>query len=232
MPVAASYFNRALAFRPDNTELLSEVAGMARRQRFRRLVARSATYVLATSTALALGGYGFIRWQQYEPERAPSQVVAPPKKPSTTNLRESPTQARTTLPKELVVASARKAQRPPRLRRPAPVPDETRMVKILIVGPQNAAVRIDGQLRQWYQPQKLSVGPHTFEFLAPKSECCDQRPPETVMIEAGEGPQTVRGSVPFKSATLRLDAPAGAKASCGVAGEVLAGSRERRRSRR
>src|SRR5690606_20745048 len=42
MQKAAGYFNRALAFRPDNTELLAEVAGLARRQRMRRTLQKAA----------------------------------------------------------------------------------------------------------------------------------------------------------------------------------------------
>jgi hypothetical protein len=118
-----------------------------------------------------------------------------------------------------------------RISRPKPIeepdaatePLEDRLVRILIEGPQNASVQIDGQQRLWYKPQKLSVGPHKFEFIPPNEECCVQPAPQTVEVQAGEGPQTVRGRIPFKPATLVLNGAPGVKASCGMAGQLLAG---------
>jgi hypothetical protein len=117
----------------------------------------------------------------------------------------------------------------PRLTRPVPPPpeepefDQMRDVRIVIDGPQSATVRIDGQLRAWYKPQQLSIGPHTFEFIPPNTECCEHPAPRTIEVLAGEGVQVVQGKIPFKPATLVLEAPPGARASCGVAGQLLAG---------
>lgn len=233
MPAAAGCFNRALAFRPDNTELLSEVAGLVRRQRLQRTIARVAGGAAALGVLLAAGLYG-ASWlgdravakqpqgeQKSEPhkkaephvdkQQAPASREPAPSATPTKQRRSATARNRISRPKTLEEADA------------ATDPVQERSVRILIDGPQNASVRIDGQQRLWYKPQKLSVGPHSFEFIPPNEECCQAPPPQTVEILEGEGPQTVRGRIPFKPAVLALNGAPGAKASCGVAGQLLAG---------
>src|SRR5690606_35119029 len=157
-------------------------------------------------------------------DSAPVPVVAP--RPEREQVRSVPTAsaaAQTRAPEK----------RPTRLGRPKPPTkiepevDEVRAVRIVIDGPQSATVRIDGQLRPWYERQELSVGPHTFEFIPPNTECCEHPPPRTVQVASGEGVQVVKGHIPFKPAILTLEAPPGARASCGVAGQLLAGESRR-----
>ena len=235
MPRAAGLFNRALAFRPDNTELLAEVAGLARRQRFRRTLRNT---VIAAAALAASLGLAFLLVEQRDQRRGAegpsatrsaeaSDQRAQGLPPAT--LVHAPTEdrkVRMTKPKKEPAAMPRKI---PRLARPAPPAsqepelDEMREVRIVIDGPQSATARIDGQLTPWYKPQKLSVGPHTFEFIPPNTECCEHPAPRTVEVVVGEGVQVVKGKIPFKPATLVLEAPPRARASCGVAGQLLPG---------
>src|SRR5690606_31015903 len=89
----------------------------------------------------------------------------------------------------------RVSQKPPPVAAPG-----VRTVRTPVVGPQNARVRIDGQLLPWFQPHSLTIGPHTFEFVPPNSECCETSPPQTIEIVEGEGDQVVRGVIRFKPA--------------------------------
>src|SRR5690606_4137709 len=78
-------------------------------------------------------------------------------------------------------------------------------------------------LLPWFQPHSLTIGPHTFEFVPPNSECCETSPPQTIEIVEGEGDQVVRGVIRFKPAVLRLEGPPGSRASCGIGGLISSG---------
>jgi hypothetical protein len=116
--------------------------------------------------------------------------------------------------------------------RPAPgvEPDRT-LVRIVVDGPQNAVVRLDGvELKDWFgPPREITVGTHSFEFDPRSPECCEPgqrlsveiRPPRT----DGEV-QIVKGRIPFKNALLELTGPPGASASCGELGTFPVPSRQ------
>lgn len=235
--LAAACFNRALAYRPDDTLLLAEVAGLARRGRLRRkLIRASAVFGILTGGALA----AFLA-AQFWPKSATKP--APRKKPGvavvTAPAAERPPRAlpppEITLEEpeaELVPVEKQieveKARPRPALAKPEVArPEGVRAVRTPVVGPQNARVRIDGELVSWFQAHELSIGPHTFEFVPPNSECCEAAPPTTVEVVPGEGPQIVRGVIRFRPAILRLSGAPGSHASCGI-GEVIpaGGSRE------
>ncbi len=233
---AAGHFNRALAFRPDDTQLLAEVAGLARRARRRRRLAQGAVSVLVTLT-LAVSGYAIYQELAEQPageekawvdaEQSSVQPVAE-KEPTKPEVDAAPSASPTPVPVPVVSASV--ADEPHRIpkRRPALRPSleaspGTRLVRTPVVGPQNAKVRIDGRLEAWFKTHELDIGPHTFEFVPPNTECCVASPPQTVEIVAGEGSQVVRGSIPFKPAVLQMAGPPGSQATCGVAGQLSSG---------
>lgn len=233
MILAAALFNRALSYRPNDTRLLAEVAGLARRNRMRRrlysgLVLTSAVVVFL---AAVIGG---IQLYQDRTKVASNKPV----RASTKDSSESPKAAVSTpsrpTPRETFELAPEPAKNPvdtvskpraPALVRPTPVvPPGNRVVRTPVVGPQNARVRIDGEIRTWYEPHRLELGPHTFEFVPPNNECCETSPPQTVEIVAGEGEQVVRGVIRFRPATLRLLGPDGGRASCGIGDLIVAGS--------
>jgi serine/threonine-protein kinase len=235
MPRAAGLFNRALAFRPDNTELLAEVAGLARRQRFRRTLRTGVMLgggVLAVVTAGLIGFQQFTNLEASEPTADDTRVHAGEPDRSPFARQSSPPRKMGRAPAASGTVERAAVKRTSRLARPKPARsepdlDQVRAVRIVIDGPQSATVRIDGQVRPWYEPQQLSVGPHTFEFIPPNTDCCEHPPPRTVQVLAGDGVQVVKGHIPFKPANLSLEAPPGAKASCGVAGQLLPGETRR-----
>ena len=110
-----------------------------------------------------------------------------------------------------------KPRAPALTRGPRTVPPGTRPVKTTVVqGPQNAMLRIDGAETSWFELHNLTLGPHTFEFVPPNQVCCEASPPRTIEIVPGDGAQLVQGVIRFKPAILRLDAPLGTTASCGL----------------
>ncbi len=235
VPRAAAFFNRALSFKPDDTLLLAEVAGLARKARNRRRLLRYGSVGLVASAFVGLGAWllssdklvgGVERSSSAIPETTGPRPQTP--KPEVTQARapshvEEPQGPDAAEPAPARPTEQRSRQYLNRPKKPAPTGSETREVRTLVVGPQNAKVRIDGQLEPWFKNHQLSVGPHTFEFVPPNTECCEVTPPMTVQIEAGEGAQVVRGTIPFKAAQLRHDGPAGSRASCGVLGQLSAG---------
>src|SRR5690606_36110583 len=127
MQKAAGYFNRALAFRPDNTELLAEVAGLARRQRMRRTLQKAAIGVVAVSALLAAGllsAHQLTLSDAVEPSKKPDvpQEQATPQRPTS-----SPPEVASAAPPRNAPSAKRPDQtrptprrRPSRLARPAP----------------------------------------------------------------------------------------------------------------
>lgn len=119
--------------------------------------------------------------------------------------RESPSLRRVSRP----VATSR---RPPKVRRQPPAPPEpvasedlSRDVVVRITGAMGGTLRVDGQPLEWFGGKRhsLTLGPHRFAFVTPDSACCISTE-RTVLIRAGEGPQTVVGDIPFRKAILRV----------------------------
>lgn len=224
--LAAAHFNRALAFRPSDPELLKAVAGLARRERWFRVATRAAggTAILAVLAgvvyATALRGSA----PQVEPTAVASGAARPVPAP--------PSQAGSAATSTTASAPPPVTDRPPvaargngqRSRVPArvvpPAPPATRRVKVIVRNASGGSVKIDGQLHNdWFgTTYTLPVGPHQFEFVPPNAECCVAPPPVTVTIEpdsAGTGePQAVYGTISFRDATLQFTLPSGTEASC------------------
>lgn len=229
---AAALFNRALAYRPDDTQLLAEVAGLARRGKLRRRLTSGAVLI----GTIALTGGGFLWWNVIRSDK-PKNPVGIPRVTALEQIRaltQKPEgEPGKKLPARLPPESEETPRQAPAKRkqrtevRTTPVDRERaigiRFVKTPVVGPQNAKVRIDGQLRQWFDRHNLALGPHTFEFVPPNNECCESSPPTTVDIVPGEGDQIVRGEIQFRAATLRFEAPDGSRASCGIGDVIVAG---------
>ena len=222
---AAAAFNRALAFRPDDSELLRQVAQIVRGERLRRVLTRGAAALLAIGAVLSVI-LGFMAWLRSRPvpNRAANTADS---RPSVDTLRPEPSVG---LP---VVAASGSAEprRPDVVRRPghlAPrqlpsaAAPELATVRVLVDGPKNATVKVDGQEIVWFgPPHQLSVGPHTFQFLPPNEECCVAPQTMTVNVVRPNDPgevQTVRGKIEFKPALIEFQGLAGTTASCGELG--------------
>lgn len=229
---AAAFFNRALSFKPDDTLLLAEVAGLARSARNRRRLVRYGSMGLGAGALVVLATWLLGSEQASQPVRSNAATIELTNRPAQAGsalpsaprliepehvpLRVSRTEA--AAPRSPEPRSRSGLQRP---KKPEPTGDK-RAVKMLVIGPQNATVRVDGKDESWFEELELSVGPHTFQFIPPNAECCESTSPMTVHVEAGQGAQIVRGTIPFKPARLRHAGPVGSRASCGVLGQLIA----------
>jgi len=229
-------YNRALAYRPDDTLLLSEVAGLGRRRRTHRRLRAGAKLGLAL---VVLAG-AFLIFRNFRPVGSPSRLglkttqpgaPAAPKSNAAQAGKSPPAGPETQMPNEQArEPTSFDARKSPGAKKVKPLPKPPRVVEVgvrevrtPVAGPQNARVKIDGQILPWFKLHQLGYGDHTFEFVPPNAECCEQPPATTVEITAGEGPQIVRGTIRFKEALLKFDGSPGARASCGVVGAIMAG---------
>lgn len=233
---AAAAFNRALAFRPDDTELLRQVAQIARGERLRVAATRVAAGVVASVIVVGVvaGAVGFMRSRPVRgaapsiPSAALSERPGAPALPSAGLSEPSPEGSAG--PRRLTGDSAR---HPGRVRPPpsTPAATETATVRVLVDGPKNATVKVDGQEIVWFgPPHELGVGPHTFEFVPPNEECCVAPQTMTVNVVRPNDPtevQTVRGTIEFKPALLEFQGPPGAIASCGELGSFSVPSQQK-----
>jgi serine/threonine-protein kinase len=216
---AADHFGRALAYRPGDRQLLRRVSGLARDRRLRRAARWAATGVAVLG--LGMGIYyqvaaAMARRARDVPREKP--VVALP----TEQARGSEAVAGVRNVAETAVPSAKAPTaeprtalvptRPPPNRRPAGESEvsATREVVVRITGAMGGTLKIDGQPLPWFGDARhsLPVGPHSFEFVAPDSTCC-QSSQRTVLITPGEGPQEVIGEIAFLDATLQVSADDG-----------------------
>jgi serine/threonine-protein kinase len=205
---ATVQFNRALAYRPGDADLLRRVSHMARRDRVHG-VFRKAGLALAGVVVVA-GIIAFSRQLKSpliksEPPAGVPAVAVPPK------VVES-----TAIPSGLPVSEAPPESLPPVRRQPRPVREPpkpsvaesaTRTVVVDVIGPKGGYLKIDGVREDtWFGVQHtLTVGPHVFEFVPGDPECCRPSPPVTRVLAAGEGVEEVRLNVAFREARLRID---------------------------
>jgi hypothetical protein len=111
------------------------------------------------------------------------------------------------------------------------VEPERALVRIVVNGPQNAIVSLDGQrLDDWFgPPREISVGPHVFEFEPPSPDCCEAGQRMTVEVRApakAGDVQIVQGRIAYRNAVLELTGPPGSTASCGELGTFPVPSRQ------
>ena len=234
---AAASFNRALAFRPDDTGLLRQVAQIARGERLRRLVTRSAAGVLAIGVLLGLVA-ATLAWlrSRHVTRSALDTAKASPVVPVTASPSAAPGPPQSvdsSEPRRVTAENGRRPNHSVQAPRPAPSAPvvETATVRVLVDGPKNATVKVDGQEIVWFgPPHELTVGPHTFEFVPPNEECCVAPQTMTVNVARPSDPaevQTVRGTIEFKPALLDFQGLPGTSASCGELGSFNVPSQQK-----
>jgi hypothetical protein len=219
-PLAAAYFNRALAFRPDDADLLKQVAGLAQSERLKRVGLRSAT---AVGIMLACGGaaYGISRAtqpklaiQRETPSVNPTFEVAPPVTSQKVPRPDPSTSASSEpIPERNKLTPVRTGV--------LPVPEagtegKTRKVRVVIKGAKSGLVKIDGTpMSDPFATVELTVGNHNFEFIPPNADCCINRGSRVITIPAGDGVWAVTGEIPFKDAIIAFSSDeADATAAC------------------
>jgi serine/threonine-protein kinase len=218
MPLAASCFNRALAFRPDDAELLGLVAGLARAERMRE-VARRSGFIAALCAGVALAVFAGTHWLR-EPTPVAATPVETKTRPPLVVPRLQP-RGPLVVRGDAAVPATRVREAPRRARAAAPAqpaaptrPRGTRQVQVHIRGAAGR-LKIDGVEAPWYgRSHELGLGSHVLEFVPPTGDCCIAPPPKTIDVVAGDGVQQEYGEIRFKDATVSFSGPDGAEASC------------------
>jgi len=221
---ATACFNRALAFRPDDADLITQVSSLARNQRTRRLLAQGAAAVSGSLIiVLGVGGVFKLGSRIRENNRPKPQAVATAATRSQGPKREAAADL-TELTEEPASSARKRPKRPPPGKPVVEIPKEVETtkarVRVLVMGPQNATVYVDGKpFDNWFGvAHDLPVGPHSFEFRPPSTECCVGPVFKTVTIRAPESPneeQLVKGVIDWKPAVLEFRGAPLSSASCG-----------------
>jgi eukaryotic-like serine/threonine-protein kinase len=218
VPTATTCFNRALAFRPDDTDLISEVSSLARRQRFRHALLQGA--VILTGSLIiagALGGvFKIVAKVRGTDHKKP--VAAAGRAGNVVDAAKQPAVGQPGGSAEPAPTARQKNSRTPKVVPEAPkeLTEGAGSVKVAVSGPQNATVLVDGQpFDNWFGPaRELPAGEHIFEFRPPNVECCKGPVTRTVLVRPGEE-QTVRGVIEWQPATLEFRGSPLSTASCG-----------------
>ena len=235
--LSASLVNRALAYRPHDSDLIAAVARISK-QRARFLRVRRVALWGAAGLCLSAACWGGVKWggdvrflrakvnvpsrhgasiSSLTPSRmvvnvpvAVSAVIPPPMDEGKSNeVRQTPTASR---------GQTRRAPERAAPTRPAP----TRAVQVVITGASGGRLIIDGEEAPWLGVHhELEIGLHRFEVVPPSESCCVPSAPKLVQILPGLEDQRVILSVEFREATLFAQAPVGGTVICG---ELFPGS--------
>lgn len=218
--VATTCFNRALAYKPDDTDLISEVSSLARRQRFHRALVQGAVILTGSLIiAAALGGVFKLAAKLRGPSQKKANVAAPAASGGPTAPRSPVSE-----PASSAAAAPQPTRRRPRKPKVAAEPPkeaagEPARVLITVSGPQNAVVLVDGApLSNWFGVNhELPAGEHSFEFRPPNPDCCVGAVTKSVVLRGGEQ-QTVKGVIEWRPAVLEFRGSPLSNASCGEYG--------------
>jgi hypothetical protein len=226
VPLAAACFNRALAYRPDDPDLVRTVTGLAQAERARRTLLRVASATGFAIAALA-AAYGIVRgvrsvgWWRDESAaglragtRGASEPAAGPVGSGQVRLAPSSGAGSATVPD-------RPAPQPrPRVISAARAAPKSRDVAVIVKGAGGAQFTLDGLRTDWFGATfPLTVGrTYVFGFLPPAQDpdCCVGSS-ESVTIPDGPGRFVVEGKVGFKDAILDASRlPDRTSVSCGL----------------
>ncbi|HVU03317.1 MAG TPA: protein kinase [Polyangiaceae bacterium] len=206
--LATAEFNRALAYRPGDPELVRRVSALARRAGLVALGRKAALSVVLFSGVA--GAVMILRHRGVPPIRSLVPIAAKPRQSAT--VAPGPGAA-VPAPPQKGPAGPAPPRRIPIIRDPARVPPKkveptaTRAVVVDVAGPKGGYLKIDGEREdEWFgKTHELVVGPHVFEFVPKESECCLPSPPQTHTVSEGEGADHVLLSVAYREARLHVD---------------------------
>jgi serine/threonine-protein kinase len=222
---ATTCFNRALAFRPDDTDLISEVSSLARTQRFRRALMQGAVILTGSLIiAAALGGVfkivAKVRGTNHKKPVATATAAG-----NVTDGSKAPLVGQPDGSAQATPPAKKKRSKPkPSSEPPKDVVEGSASVTVVVNGPASATVSLDGQaFEPWFGvPHDVPAGEHTFVFSPPNAECCEGPTSKTVTIRPGE-PMTVKGVIKWKPAALEFKGSPLSTASCGEVADFSKG---------
>jgi len=232
--LSASLFNRALAYKPHDSELIASVARLARQRANVRRVHKFAQGSAFIAGVAAIG-FGTVKFGQSHFAHRRVTVTKPESARSVGLPIVTSAPPETMLNSENLGPAASNIPARPRLGPPAKTPQrqggagrsnvegsETRAVQIVITGASGGRLLIDGVEQPWFGVHhELRLGSHRFEVLPPNETCCVQPQPKTLDVVRGDSEQKVILAIEFREATLFAQGPAGATLICG---ELFPGS--------
>jgi serine/threonine-protein kinase len=222
---AAAAYNRALAFRPDDADLLRQVAGLARAERLKRVAARVA--VIVGGSAL-LGGvaYGVVRAARSKPAQGSPGLDGAHGRGGAAKKEYHPLDSLPRIKADIAKPGTSASAPHPRSPHPArtvlhvpTAPTATKgtgQVRVVIRGATGGTVRIDNGPAEspFGKMYSLAAGKHRLDFVPPNADCCETPKPKFFTVVADKQ-QTEYGEIPFKDATLQATGPAGMVLTCG-----------------
>ena len=227
--LSASLFNRALAYKPHDSELIVSVVRFAKQRawskRLRRIGLIGASAVVAASGALLVVRTYNSRLAQRS-QHSSKVVPSPTANPATPTLSNAQTAQQNSFPvaakgplrQRVVRENGRRAAESAAVSHTV----ATRSVQVVITGASGGRLLIDGEEQPWFGVRhELTIGTHRFEVLAPNESCCVPPQPKGVEITPGSSDQKVFLAIEFREATLFAQGPAGATLICG---ELFPGS--------
>jgi serine/threonine protein kinase len=219
VPVAAAAFNRALAYRPDNPELLRLVSGLAHAQRIRQTVRSGAIGLVITVVIAALTYGGIWLFQARPSEQSPAASSTPP--PVRVSSEPSKATAKAEPPSPGPSASAQPvlARKPIRRSPTRILSTQKRRVQVQITGATGGYVLVNGQRLAHGDSVDLQVGDtYSFKFRPPDEDpdCCI--PVEKTELIAADT-SVVSAEVAFRPGrVVATAAPDGSRIDCGIIG--------------
>jgi serine/threonine protein kinase len=230
--LSTSLFNRALAYKPHDSDLIAAVARLAKQRaaarRWRKLGQGFALLLGAGLIGLGATKIYESRLRRATPPRnntvsraappAAAVAVVPTADSSQAVVSQAPSNApaRTSKP----VAPSRVTSRRGDVGTAGQ--SDSRPVQIVITGASGSRLFIDGTERPWFGVRhELSIGPHRFEAQPPNETCCVPLAPKVIDVVRGDTEQKVMLAIEFREATLFAQGPSGATLICG---ELFPGS--------
>ena len=228
--LSASLFNRALAYKPHDSDLISAVAHLAKQRAWAKRLRRIGLWGagVAVTVTVALGGTHLYKsWvvkrkaSSAKLETAPSSSFVVSSQPSPVELQQdSPPVAAKGATKQRAIPIRDGGRRA--IETAVAPSSDTRSVQVVITGASGGRLLIDGTEQPWFGVRHdLTIGSHRFDVMPPNESCCVTPASKAVEIVPGSSEQKVFLAIEFREATLFAQGPAGATLICG---ELFPGS--------
>ena len=227
---AAADFNRAVAYAPNDAELLKQVMNLARGARRRHVLERLKKVVAVVGLFSVLAVATFFAARSLRTRDGPvvsSDLPIVSAIPERSAVPVAPVSATARVPR-VVPSGSHPVLHLPRLPLLPPIrpSDQTRQVNIT-ASPQTALVAIDDGPPEAVNAglrRSLKTGKHRFVFSMPKDNpCCSPRAYAVEVLEdSGGEPQKVHGIVKYRDAQLSfVGGPADATLTCSDIGAKI-----------
>lgn len=227
---AAALYNRALALRPGDPQIIAAVARLTRSQKLKSRLTGAAILTLVAGLVSATVVFARahhasqLRARQARASASAASLNAaaqPTAVAPSTEVNSSGAQLGAGALASHGALRDGNRDRPatPRIqpKQTTPqIPVGKRTVQVVVSGAAGSRLLIDGVERPWFGVKhELDYGVHRFQVIAPNAQCCTVPEARDVKIGPGEGEIRVVMAVEFRDAQLQLSAGDGTTLTCG-----------------